>query len=1258
VVRVALAAPGATLDEVFRWPRPQRAAVAVQMVAASAFLLERGWLPSGALLRGCRVERRESRPWLRLGGLPRWRVDAPGLERRLRRDGSEGAAASSLVRTLGRLLPESAVACRQALERHRPWEGAAAVLGVILAAHRAQALRHPLGDGRALWARKAAVPDAGAFQADDETIASAALTAAVLRAAAAGRSIVARSGCLDDTEISRLLAGAAGGGQDALVVSLLPDHGIPRLGLAVGGDCVWVLGADAGLARNAAVQAVDVGRESAEAARQLLEAGAATAFARPARVAEPEDERLRLASAGARRALGWLRAAPAGLSPEEVTVLAGAADLEELARLRLAWRRGGVWFAAGEVAQPDQARVRAMAERLPPESPRAVLAAALSLGRIDELRRWCEDRLEQGGAADVLPIARSAPGDATALLAAEAALALGRLTEAERLLESVGEAGRGATWNVLAAWLADQAGLPARVRAALENVDRRGLAARLSARVALLEAELAWRRRDGAGERRLLEDAARGVGPAALEAEMALAVSGGAAARRAWRRRLGARFSGDLAARACQRLALSAAERGSWFAAATALRAALRLATGENPRLLGEIHSDLGSAASILDRPGLAERHLGLAQRHLEACGSRRGVTVVQFNRGGLACDRLDWRAAEELLAASRRLRGAFEDGAHWVEELEFARARLARGDAAAVAADVPRIERGVAAHPGHEILVQSLAALRAQLALATGELRRAEEHAAEADDGERELVLAVVRADSGVVPPPDLPPRWGLSETAALLAAWRGGRGEAARRRFEATPGPMPLEAAVGLARFAAILGRAGERLPETWLEAVEKALDALESAALDGWAESLRGAAGGRVLGVLRALEALVAAGSGGAGTELLERLARVAGLRALEVLAHGRSIASVGDVSAAASSFGDGDVVIRAAGDPDPAARAALSIAAHVLTAALPPAVEGSAEGMGPLVGPSRALQAVREEISRWGPLPVTVLVQGEPGTGKELVARELHRASGRRGTFVAINCAGVPASLLEAELFGVARGAFTGADRDRPGLVEAAEGGTLFLDEIGEMPLELQGKLLRMLQEREVRRLGATRSRSVDVRFVAATNRDLAAGAAAGSFRPDLFYRLAVAVIIIPPLRERPDDVPAIAGHLVSRLASEFGRPGVRLSPAALAALREPAWPGNVRELESVLVRAVASARPGEVIGPERLPGFAAGGRREAEPRTWEQALAGFRREYFTALLESCGGNRSEAARRAGISRQALLYHLKELGIGRK
>ena len=289
-----------------------------------------------------------------------------------------------------------------------------------------------------------------------------------------------------------------------------------------------------------------------------------------------------------------------------------------------------------------------------------------------------------------------------------------------------------------------------------------------------------------------------------------------------------------------------------------------------------------------------------------------------------------------------------------------------------------------------------------------------------------------------------------------------------------------------------------------------------------------------------------------------------------------------------------------------------------------------------------------------MARWAPLPANVLVLGEPGTGKELVARELHRASGRRGKFVPVNCAGIPATLLEAELFGVVRGAYTGADRDRHGMVEEAERGTLFLDEIGELPLELQAKLLRLLQDREVRRLGGTSARAVDVRFVAATNRDLKAAMTAGAFRPDLFYRLSVGVIQVPALRERREDIDGLARHFVAQHAAAFGRPGVRLAPAALEALRAGRWPGNVRELDSAIARAVAVAEPGEVIGASRFADVEPTAQPEPALLGWTAAVESFRRRYFADMLRATGGNRSEAARRAGLSRQALLYHLRNLG----
>jgi DNA-binding NtrC family response regulator len=303
-------------------------------------------------------------------------------------------------------------------------------------------------------------------------------------------------------------------------------------------------------------------------------------------------------------------------------------------------------------------------------------------------------------------------------------------------------------------------------------------------------------------------------------------------------------------------------------------------------------------------------------------------------------------------------------------------------------------------------------------------------------------------------------------------------------------------------------------------------------------------------------------------------------------------------------------------------------------------------------GGLIGESPVLRAALDRIARLAPGDMPVLILGESGTGKELAARQLHRASARAaGAFVAVNCAALSETLLLSDLFGHARGAFTGADRDRKGVFETAHGGTVFLDEIGDLPLTAQGLLLRVLQEGEIRRLGESEARRVNVRVLAATHRDLVRMVEEGAFRRDLYYRLRVGCIELPPLRDRGDDVSRIADHILAR---QRANSPARLSREARARLLAHRWPGNVRELENVLAVAVALAGDGS-IAPEHLELPAVSSAPEAP---YHQQVDALRRRLVIEALEDCGGHRAEAARRLGISRQALSYLIRQLGLDSK
>ena len=306
---------------------------------------------------------------------------------------------------------------------------------------------------------------------------------------------------------------------------------------------------------------------------------------------------------------------------------------------------------------------------------------------------------------------------------------------------------------------------------------------------------------------------------------------------------------------------------------------------------------------------------------------------------------------------------------------------------------------------------------------------------------------------------------------------------------------------------------------------------------------------------------------------------------------------------------------------------------------------------------VVAASPAIQAVLKRAARFATSSAPVLVLGESGTGKEIVARALHESSPRSGKpFVAVNVAALPAELLESELFGHVRGAFTGAASAKEGLFEAAAGGTLFLDEIAELPIVLQAKLLRALQDGEVRRVGDTRSFAVDVRIVCATHRDLLARVAEGLFRQDLVYRLKVLTLRVPPLRERPEDVLPLA----RALATAEGRGSIRFSRAACRVLEKHTWPGNVRELENAIRHGLALAE-GDVIDAVHLPEdlLAPSAHAATAPAAAAlRSLAEVEREHVLRVLEACNGSQVDAARVLGIARNTLWRKLRTVDVFKK
>ena len=305
---------------------------------------------------------------------------------------------------------------------------------------------------------------------------------------------------------------------------------------------------------------------------------------------------------------------------------------------------------------------------------------------------------------------------------------------------------------------------------------------------------------------------------------------------------------------------------------------------------------------------------------------------------------------------------------------------------------------------------------------------------------------------------------------------------------------------------------------------------------------------------------------------------------------------------------------------------------------------------------IIGQSVAMQKILETVAQVSDLPANILIEGESGTGKELIARAIHANSSRAtGPFIAVNCAAIPETLLESELFGYVRGAFTDARKDRSGLFREANGGTLFLDEIGELPVTLQTKLLRVLEDKEVRPLGANQGEKVDTRVLSASNRNLEELVRSDKFRQDLYYRLNVIRIELPPLRHRGDDVPLLVRHFVEKFAAGAKHQVDGIDADALAALKNYDWPGNIRELEHMIERAVLLGK-GSRIGLQDLPANVVGDGESsvvlAQALTRQLTLRDLEREYVAKVLDATNGNKTEAAKILGVDRTTLYRKLEE------
>ena len=936
----------------------------------------------------------------------------------------------------------------------------------------------------------------------------------------------------------------------------------------------------------------------------------------------------------------WLSLSPDGLPPGFIALQAGLAPAElELERRSSAVVEAGArWRLPEPVPLEKDPRHLKVAELYPPDHPLHLLHSALGSGDITALEGWARsglDRLDAVPVRELLSmISGGALGEKVQLLLAEACLAVLDPFGARGALSGVAVSRRGAV-ELWCAALDPVAGEPRRLPGARDAAENPRAAAETAA---LVLDETARSQRSAACEAALIIESCRrrlaGLLPHRLEIELAYRLAPERLDDPAWRRLTAAGHPG-LRAQLAHRRALWHLDCGRLRSARRLLEVVSRDAVG--PGLRGAVELDLGAVALTEGRSRDAEGHHLRAYHLLRAAGLHHRTSLPLFNLAVADVDQLRVQRASERLVglAAHEPQEPFVLG-------ERARLALAAGDEPLFRRRLEDFEHQVDADDPR--FAEGLALLRGARAVLDGEPRRARSLLLRAGQ-EGEAWRALAEAAAGEPAEPAASDDWGVSLAAELVRA----------------PGPEASEAVtLGLRAdrlrdgFALALAERvrGERFPvPAELRARLAAL--LRRSGLDGWAESL-GGLGERAAGVVAVLARVVEAH----GLETLEprdieRLEASLGITGLEIrdAVDGTPVWRHGN-GAPGGEMRHGRLAAVPLGgslDEGPATRLLLGVLDLVLPRR-PGTADSGADETG-FFGVSNAARTLRRELHELGPTHLPVLLVGETGVGKEVAARALHTLSRRKGAFVAVNVAAIPGTLLEAELFGSVKGAYTGADRSRRGLAIAADGGTLFLDEIGDLEAGLQVKLLRFIESREVRAVGTHLSREVDVRIVSATHRDLDRQMREGSFRRDLYFRIAAPEVPIPPLRARTEDIPLLREIFEREAHARHGLPRPDWSAESEALLRRYHWPGNVRELRQVVEVAMVRAQ-GETVRPEHLPiatpTVEVGG-------SWDEAQREFRRRFLSSALERNGGNRSATARELGISRQALLYHLRNLGL---